>query len=131
MRPETCKWASKAIRKSLEREPAAILSVSEPEDSELDIRSGKAVSSMIAEIVSRLAEWKRLTLVVVGGDTLMAVCGKLFGRRLEPCRQLLPGVVLSRTRTADGTEGWLISKAGSFGEENALRELLLWLQDKK
>ncbi len=131
LRPETCKWASKAIRKSLEREPAAILSVSEPEDSELDIRSGKAVSSMIAEIVSRLAEWKRLTLVVVGGDALMAVCGKLFGRRLEPCRQLLPGVVLSRTRTADGTEGWLISKAGSFGEENALRELLLWLQDKK
>ena len=131
LRPETCEWASETLQRSLEREPAVILSVSEPEENELDIQSGKAVSGMIAEIVSRLAEWKRLTLVVVGGDTLMAVCGRLFGRRLEPCRQILPGVVLSKTRTEDGTEGWLISKAGSFGEEKTLLELLLLLQDRK
>jgi uncharacterized protein YgbK (DUF1537 family) len=62
-------------------------------------------------------------LLVVGGETLRALCTALGTTRLDITGQLVPGVPTSRMVGGrwDGTE--LISKSGAFGDPGLLRQI--------
>lgn len=64
-------------------------------------------------------------LLVVGGDTLLALMRRLHVGRIEPQRELAPGVVLSYIQYR-GRKREILSKAGSFGTEDLF--LRLWEQ---
>jgi uncharacterized protein YgbK (DUF1537 family) len=57
------------------------------------------------------------TLAVSGGDTLEALLDALGARDIEPLRELAPGIVFSRARTADSSI-LFVSKAGGFGDRD-------------
>lgn len=59
------------------------------------------------------------TAVVFGGDTLFGLLDALNVSGIRPQRELLPGVVLSETEY-EGAPLRIISKAGAFGETDAL-----------
>lgn len=62
------------------------------------------------------------TLLVTGGDTLLAAMNRLGQEELIPIREITPGVVLSRIRYS-GKEYNLLSKSGGFGTKDLLAQL--------
>lgn len=62
------------------------------------------------------------TLLVTGGDTLLACMGKLNQNELIPLREISTGVVLSRIQY-NGKEYNLLSKSGGFGTKHLLSQL--------
>ena len=60
---------------------------------------------------------------VVGGDTLYGVVRSSGIRSLELCREILPGVILSRILLQNGVQKHMLSKAGSFGGEDILWQM--------
>lgn len=56
-------------------------------------------------------------IVATGGDTAMAVCRALSASALRARGEILPGAVWS---TVEGTDQIFVTKAGGFGEEDAL-----------
>lgn len=62
-------------------------------------------------------------LLLVGGDSAVAVLSRLGVERLTVQRELLPGMPLC-TATVNGRELGVVMKPGSFGDERALVELL-------
>ena len=72
--------------------------------------------------MAELPETYEGTVMVIGGDTLMACLERLGCKDLEPLAELFPGVVLSRYRAGD-KERMLISKSGGFGSGRLLLDL--------
>lgn len=62
------------------------------------------------------------SVMIIGGDTLLACLRRLGCKDLEPLAELFPGVVLSRYRSGE-KEKLLISKSGGFGSETLLADL--------
>lgn len=62
------------------------------------------------------------TLLITGGDTLLAAMGQLGQEELVPLREITPGVVLSQIRYQEHTY-CLLSKSGGFGTRNLLTQL--------
>ena len=62
-------------------------------------------------------------LLLVGGDTAVAVLSRLGVARLTVLAELLPGMPLCRAQV-NGRELRVVMKPGSFGDENALVEAL-------
>lgn len=62
------------------------------------------------------------TLLVTGGDTLLAAMNRLGQEELIPIREITPGVVLARIRYG-GKEYNLLSKSGGFGTKDLLAQL--------
>lgn len=62
------------------------------------------------------------TLLVTGGDTLLAGMNQLGQEELIPIREITPGVVLSQIRYRDHTYS-LLSKSGGFGTGDLLEQL--------
>jgi len=89
--------------------------------------SFEQMRSRIAETMGRilkalLEEGTDATLLVTGGDTLMAVMNRLGQEELIPIREIRPGVVLSRIRYGE-KEYSLLSKSGGFGTPDLLEQL--------
>ncbi|MBQ4061896.1 MAG: four-carbon acid sugar kinase family protein [Christensenellaceae bacterium] len=63
-----------------------------------------------------------ITLVITGGDTLLKCMKAMNVESLEPVRELLPGVVLSRF-SFRGNSRYVISKSGGFGNDRLLVDL--------
>jgi uncharacterized protein YgbK (DUF1537 family) len=63
------------------------------------------------------------TLVVFGGETVLAVVEALGVTGLEPIGEFQPGVILMQARR-QGDVLSLITKCGGFGDENLLRMIL-------
>ena len=80
------------------------------------------IASFLAEIMAELPKTYEGTVMVIGGDTLMACLERLGCKDLEPLAELFPGVVLSRYRAGD-KERMLISKSGGFGSGRLLLDL--------
>ena len=80
------------------------------------------IASFLAEIMAELPETYEGTVMVIGGDTLLACLERLGCKDLEPLAELFPGVVLSRYRAGD-KERMLISKSGGFGSGRLLLDL--------
>ena len=86
-----------------------------------EIRS--RISNTMGAVLKRLLDrGLRRTMLITGGDTLMAVMAKLQLNELSPVCQIFPGVVLSEIRYR-GNAYNLISKSGGFGESNLLVDL--------
>jgi uncharacterized protein YgbK (DUF1537 family) len=63
-------------------------------------------------------------LVLSGGDTAMAVLGRLGVERLDVLREVLPGMPLTECQGANGQHYRVVLKAGSHGDERALVTIL-------
>jgi len=86
-----------------------------------------ARSTVVADYFSRvMADFLRLnpkvTLFIIGGDTLLAFARDLGIHAILPVRELLPGVVLSRYAFGEQWR-YLITKSGGFGTKNLFYEL--------
>lgn len=62
------------------------------------------------------------TLLITGGDTLLAAMNQLGQEELIPIREISPGVVLSQIRYREHTYS-LLSKSGGFGQKDLLAQL--------
>ena len=62
------------------------------------------------------------TLLITGGDTLLAAMNQLGQEELIPIREITPGVVLSQIRYKEHTCN-LLSKSGGFGTKDLLAQL--------
>ena len=80
------------------------------------------IASYLAEIMAEMPETYAGTVMVIGGDTLLACLERLGCKDLEPVTELFPGVVLSRYRVGN-KEKMMISKSGGFGSETLLSDL--------
>ena len=105
------------------------------------IDSGEArerIAAYLAEIMAETEErnkdpredTKGRTVMIIGGDTLLACLRRLGCRELQPLAELFPGVVLSLYR-AGGREKFLISKSGGFGSETLLADLKELIEKKQ
>ena len=105
------------------------------------IDSGEArerIAAYLAEIMAETEErnkdpredTKGRTVMIIGGDTLLACLRRLGCRELQPLAELFPGVVLSLYR-AGGKEKFLISKSGGFGSETLLADLKELIEKKQ
>lgn len=108
-------------------------------DSEDDIRAAKDYAAAnglgkenlhlrIAGGLGRIAQYCILgeqigLLSVIGGDTLFGAMQGIRPKGLVLCREALPGVILSRLLLENGMEKYMLSKAGSFGDEAVLWEM--------
>jgi uncharacterized protein YgbK (DUF1537 family) len=86
-----------------------------------------ARSAVVADYFSRviadfLAMNPKVTLFIIGGDTLLAFARNLGIHAILPVRELLPGVVLSRY-SYGGEWRFLITKSGGFGAKGLFYEL--------
>jgi uncharacterized protein YgbK (DUF1537 family) len=57
--------------------------------------------------------------VVFGGDTAAGIMNLMDVKTLEPCREIQPGIALSKLETGSHA-AWLVTKAGGFGEIDIL-----------
>ena len=81
------------------------------------------VADICASLVKALIDCgSRATMMVTGGDTLYAIMERMGLRRIDPIRELAPGVVLSATQYR-GERHLFISKSGGFGGEDLIVRL--------
>jgi D-threonate/D-erythronate kinase len=85
-----------------------------------------AAAGHIARAIGELAREipQPRSLVVAGGETLRALCASLGADRLSVIGQVIPGVAVSVMVGGLWNGLRVVSKAGSFGGENFLRQLL-------
>jgi D-threonate/D-erythronate kinase len=76
----------------------------------------QAVGALVRDILIRMP---LSTLVIFGGDTAFGVVDCLGIGSIQPVREIVQGVVVSRTERG-GRELHLITKAGGFGTPDIL-----------
>jgi len=74
--------------------------------------------------LATLQRLQPVLLVLVGGDTAMAVLERLGITHLTVVRELLPGMPLTHGIDRTGHKRWVIVKAGNHGDERTLVTLL-------
>ncbi|MEA5003072.1 MAG: four-carbon acid sugar kinase family protein, partial [Christensenella sp.] len=89
---------------------------------------GENLHLRIAQGLGRIARYcisdKHVGMLsVIGGDTLFGAMQGIKPKGFVLCREALPGVILSRLVFANGMEKYMLSKAGSFGEETVLWDM--------
>lgn len=89
---------------------------------------GRTDSSVLAQSLASVAahvlrEGRFGSCAVFGGDTAFAVMSAMNWTRLEPIGEIAPGVVLSRVEGPQ-TELGFITKAGGFGDEDVVEDIL-------
>lgn len=93
---------------------------------QLDFRSlGLAIQSFLGELTSNIIEDTLINnLILTGGNTAIGVCSALGIYHLNIVDELLPGIPLSIGQFKDNIKLKIVTKAGGFGDENALYTLL-------
>jgi len=89
------------------------------------------ISNKIPDILGRkvrkiIDDAGPLHLVIFGGDTLLGITKALGYNCIKPLKEIRSGIVLAKTQTQKD-EGFLITKAGAFGEENLIQIILDFL----
>ena len=95
-------------------------------DSNEAIRS--AISDNIGILVSRLLNDYDGTVMIIGGDTLLASLKQLGCTQMKLLSEVFPGIVLSQINV-NGTDRLLISKSGGFRTETLLKYLKQWMEE--
>ena len=81
------------------------------------------VSAAMGEVLRALLDLGlERTILLTGGDTLLAFMAYIGQDTLAPLGELVPGVVLSQARYRGRTYN-LISKSGGFGAQTLLADL--------
>lgn len=89
---------------------------------------GRAVATRLASIVSRVVERAPVGgLVLTGGGTASAVCDALGARSLWLAGELEPGIALARLIGGRADTLAIVTKAGGFGDADALRRAVTFL----
>jgi uncharacterized protein YgbK (DUF1537 family) len=87
--------------------------------------SAESVSEGLGALARKILPLSEpLCLMVSGGDTLLGVVKALEYDSIIPLTEIRPGVVLARGNGPEGG-GFMVTKAGAFGEE----DLILLIQD--
>lgn len=82
---------------------------------------GLVIRNFLGELVRRILDKTSTnTLILTGGDTAIGVCEKLGIFQLTILDELLPGIPLSLGSLKTHGEVNIVTKAGGFGEEDAL-----------
>lgn len=68
------------------------------------------------------------TLAVFGGDTAVEIIEELNCTAIVPQHELLTGIPLS-TVESDIFSGTLITKAGGFGKESTLMDIITYIEE--
>jgi uncharacterized protein YgbK (DUF1537 family) len=89
---------------------------------ELNFRElGLAIRIFLGELAIRILDrTSTRNLILTGGDTAIGVCEKLGIHQLTIVEELLPGIPLSLGRLKTHGDVNIVTKAGGFGEEDAL-----------
>ncbi|MEA3345627.1 MAG: nucleotide-binding domain containing protein, partial [Chloroflexota bacterium] len=83
----------------------------------------------LGEMAARLAGRHKLAgLVVTGGDVALAVCRALKATAVSLVTEVAPGIPLGRIRGGPQEGLPLITKAGGFGQEDAIIAAIRCLQ---
>lgn len=93
---------------------------------QLDFRNlGLAIQRFLGELTSNIIENTLInTLILTGGDTAIGICSALQIYHLNIVAELLPGIPLSVGQSKSTHNLNIVTKAGGFGDENALYTLL-------
>ena len=86
---------------------------------EMRCRIAETMGKVLKQLLNAGVE---ATLLVTGGDTLLAAMNQLGQEELTPIREVTPGVVLSRIQYQGKTYD-LLSKSGGFGTKDLLARL--------
>jgi uncharacterized protein YgbK (DUF1537 family) len=93
-------------------------------DTPLEGERARSLAAVLAETAVRLADSLRPGLILlVGGDTTVHTLEKLGIHRLEVLAELMPGIPLLAGVAGSGERTMLVTKAGSFGDEQTLVRL--------
>jgi len=91
----------------------------------------KAIPKALGIVAARLLKRKRLGgLVLTGGDLAMGVCGRLGASALSIQEEVLPAIPCSTLMDGPFRGLRLVTKAGGFGEKEALLHILHYLRGK-
>ena len=83
----------------------------------------RRISQTMGAVLERLLrQGLEATLLITGGDTLLAFLREIHQDTLVPIGELAPGVVLSRIRYQE-KQHYMISKSGGFGAASLLLDL--------
>jgi len=119
---------SKHLGKILTRSPGAIMTTTFQKHI-----AGKerAIPKALGSVAARLLKKRRLGgLVLTGGDLAMGVCRRLGASALSIQEEVLPGIPCSRLTDGPFKGLRLVTKAGGFGEKDALWRIIHYLRGK-
>jgi len=87
------------------------------------------ISIGLGELAKRVSEKEKFAgLVLTGGDVAMSVLKSMGIRRLRLEKEILPGIPLTTTTGGEYDGLKIVTKAGGFGGENALLEIVQQLK---
>ncbi|HZJ82756.1 MAG TPA: four-carbon acid sugar kinase family protein [Clostridia bacterium] len=87
----------------------------------------ESIGCLVSEVIKRV---KIGTLLVFGGDTALGIIHQLSCTSIMPGHEVLTGVPLS-TIESSTFNGTLITKAGGFGKESALIDIMTYVERGK
>lgn len=93
-------------------------------------KSSTAITDAMGQLAAILEARRSATLMVVGGDTLASFFSHSKIRVLEPMREIVEGVVLTRFRGQDGWQ-YVITKSGAFSGRDVFCKILSLLQTQR
>lgn len=97
-----------------------------------DTEKSLRIAESLGDIVKRLYNHiKPVTFVATGGDTAFQICDFLGSDGMELTDEIVPGVPIGilREGMADGNS--MVTKSGSFGEEDTLVKVINYLRVNK
>lgn len=97
-----------------------------------DTQKSLKIAESLGDIVKRLYnDIKPVTFVATGGDTAFQICDFLGSDGMELTDEIVPGVPIGilREGIADGNS--MVTKSGSFGEEDTLVKVINYLRVNK
>ena len=83
--------------------------------------------SSLGNVLTALANQKIAGLVLTGGDTAKSVCDAAGVAGIQLQQQVLPGLAKGRLVGGRLAGAVVVTKAGGFGDDGALSEVLLHL----
>lgn len=96
-----------------------------PVDAVLDGPQARRLAAHLADVAAQwVLRMEPERLVLVGGDTSVALLERLGIERLQVHRELLPGMPLTTGTDATGRTRQIVLKAGNHGDESTLATLL-------
>ncbi|MDF2500407.1 MAG: type effector Hrp-dependent outer protein [Anaerosporomusa subterranea] len=93
-----------------------------------------AVSDLIAEklgeITQQLVDDGVEGVFITGGDTAVRVCVALGASSMEVCSEMAPGIPFCRLSSGKYVGLKVVTKAGAFGDEQAINKAVATIQNK-
>jgi len=83
----------------------------------------KAASGLGRILACILKEGYFSILIIIGGDTLMAIILQMQIKAIFPVKEILPGVVLSKVLISDRLF-LLVTKPGGYGKQDSLKKII-------